>query len=110
MQEANERRNMLNLLGWIGRPPGMAVEKTCQWEMRHVLPSGEIDMTGSTRMLIERQHNGALKRTNYPEVVQAFVYTAKITGKPEYLDIARRIALSQGWIGKHPLTTIAAPE
>ena len=75
------------------------LEKTCQWEMRRLLPNGEIDVTGSTRMLIEHGHNGQLKHTNYPEVIQAFVHTALITGKPEYAEVAKRIARGQGWLG-----------
>lgn len=73
------------------------LEKTCRWEMKRMLPDGAIDVTGSTRMGIKRQHNGNLKSINYPEIVQAFVFTARITGNPEFLETAKRIAASQGW-------------
>jgi hypothetical protein len=73
------------------------LEKTCRWEMKRMLPDGAIDVTGSTRMGIEHQHNGNLKSINYPEVVQAFVFAARITGNPEFLETAKRIAASQGW-------------
>ena len=74
------------------------IEKTCQWEMRRMRPNGEIDDTGSTRMGIEKLPDGSFKHTNYPEVVQSFTYAARITGKPEYFEVARRLARSQGWI------------
>jgi hypothetical protein len=75
------------------------IDKTCQWEIRRMLPNGEIDVTGSTRMGIEHMHNGKLKQTNYPEIVQTFTYAARICHKPEYEDVARRLARAQGWLG-----------
>lgn len=74
------------------------LEQTCRWEMRRILASGEIDVTGSTRMLKEPGRSGAIKHTNYKEIVEAFSYTAAITGNPEYAQTAQRLARSQGWL------------
>ena len=76
------------------------IEQTCRWEMRRILPTGEIDVTGSTRMLKESGRGGAIKHTNYKEIVQAFSYTAAITGDPAYAQTAERLARSQGWMPK----------
>jgi hypothetical protein len=76
------------------------IEKTCRWEMRRILPNGEIDGAGSTRMLKESGRGGAIKHTNYKEIVQAFSYAAAITGDPAYAETAQLLARSQGWLSK----------
>lgn len=76
------------------------IEQTCRWEMARISPSGEIDVQGSTRMLKEPGRSGAIKHTNYKEVVQAFSYAAAITGDPVYAQTAVRLAQSQGWLNK----------
>jgi hypothetical protein len=76
------------------------LEKTCHWEMQRVMANGEIDVTGSTRMLKEPGRNGAIKHTNYKEIIQAFSYTGAITGDPVYRETAERLARSQGWAAK----------
>ncbi len=73
------------------------IEKTCQWEMRRILPSGEIDVNGSTRMLKESGRGGAIKHTNYKEIVEAFTWASVITGNPVYGQTAERLAKAQGW-------------
>ena len=71
--------------------------KTCQWEMKHLLPDGSVDPTGSTRILKEKLRSGELKQANYKEIVQAFTYTSIITHDPQYLQVATKMAASQGW-------------
>jgi len=71
--------------------------KTCQWEMKHLLPDGSVDVAGSTRMLKETGRGGEIKHTNYKEVIQTFTYTSMITGDPQYLQVAKKMAASQGW-------------
>jgi len=71
--------------------------KTCQWEMKHLLPDGSVDVAGSTRMLKETGRGGEIKHTNYKEVIQAMAYTSMITGDPQYLQVAKKMAASQGW-------------
>jgi hypothetical protein len=78
------------------------IEKTCRWEMRRILPSGEIQVDGSTRMLKESGRSGAVKHTNYKEIIQAFSYAATITGDPIYAQTAERLARSQGWLVTEP--------
>ena len=73
------------------------IQKSCQWEIQRILPNDQLDVTGSTRMGKDRQHNGKLKEINYPEVIQAFSYAARICRKPEYAGVARRLARGQGW-------------
>jgi hypothetical protein len=74
------------------------IEKTCRWEMRRILPSGEIDVTGSTRMLKEAGRGGAIKHTNYKEIVEAFTWAAAITGDRVYAETAERLARFEGWL------------
>jgi hypothetical protein len=74
------------------------IDITCQWETHRLLPDGTIDPKGSSRIGIEHQHNGVLKSVNYPEVIQAFSYAARICQKPEYEQIATKIAQGQGWL------------
>jgi hypothetical protein len=76
------------------------IEKTCRWEMRRILATGEIDVTGSTRMLKEKGRAGAIKRTNYKEIVEAFTFASVITGDPVYAQTAGRLARFQGWLPK----------
>jgi hypothetical protein len=73
------------------------IEKTCQWEMKRMLPDGSIDVTGSTRMLKETGRGGEIKHTNYPEIIQTYVFASKITGDPQYYEVAQKLAASQGW-------------
>jgi hypothetical protein len=74
------------------------IEKTCRWEMRRILATGEIDVSGSTRMLKETGRSGAIKHINYKEIVQAFSYAAAVTGDAAYAETAQRLARSQGWV------------
>ena len=74
------------------------LEKTCQWEMKHLQPDGSVDIAGSTRMLKETDRAGKVKHTNYKEVIQTFTYTSIITGDPQYAAVAKRMAESQGWL------------
>jgi hypothetical protein len=76
------------------------IEQTCRWEMRRILPTGEIDVTGSTRMLKESGRGGAVKHTNYKEIIESFAYTAAITGDSEYAQTAERLARFEGWLSK----------
>jgi len=71
--------------------------KTSQWEMTHLLPDGSVDVAGSTRMLKETGRGGEIKHTNYKEVIQTLTYTSMITGDPQYLAVAKKMAASQGW-------------
>jgi hypothetical protein len=74
------------------------IERTCRWEMHRILATGEIDVTGSTRMLKEPARSGAIERTNYKEVVEAFSFTAAITGDSGYVEAAERLVRFQGWV------------
>jgi hypothetical protein len=74
------------------------IERTCRWEMRRILATGEIDVTGSTRMLKEPARSGDIKHTNYKEVVEAFSFAAAITGDSLYAQTAERLARFQGWV------------
>ena len=65
--------------------------------MKHLLPDGSVDPTGSTRILKEKLRSGELKQANYKEIVQAFTYTSIITHDPQYLQVATKMAASQGW-------------
>jgi hypothetical protein len=65
--------------------------------MARILPSGEIEVTGSTRMLKEPGRGGAIKHTNYKEIVESFAWASAITGDRVYEQTAERLARSQGW-------------
>jgi hypothetical protein len=73
------------------------LSRTCAWERLRLLPDGSVDTTGSTRILKEKTRGGVIKKVNYPEVIQAYVYTSEITGDPHDHQIAERMAASQGW-------------
>ena len=72
--------------------------RTCQWEMQRISDNGDIAVRGSTRMLQETGRGGAVKHTNYKEIVQTFVSVSRITGEPGYSQIARKLAKNQKWI------------
>lgn len=68
------------------------IRKGLDWELTHVLPSGEVDLTGSTRTGIERGHNGKTKTVDYPNFEQALIMGSKLTGDEKYTGAANRAA------------------
>lgn len=71
------------------------IQKALEWEITRMLPNGEIDISGSTR--IGRENFGKnVKTMNYYEAFQAFAYAGQIVN-PDWLIYADRIARLKGW-------------
>ena len=65
---------------------------------KQVDAEGKVDMEDSTRTPNETGRSGKPKKLDDRSFVQAFVFGAKITGKNEYRDIARRAMVNRGWL------------
>ncbi|MDX1931851.1 MAG: hypothetical protein SFU56_04530 [Capsulimonadales bacterium] len=72
-----------NLLTMLNR--GLA------WEATRVDVQGKFDVTGSTRVGIEKNRDGSVKQMNTGEAADAFAYAYQLTGSELYRVIHRRI-------------------
>jgi hypothetical protein len=86
----------------------LMIQRTLGWEERRMLPSGAIDVTGSTRVLKETGRDGEIKHINYKEIVQAYTYGSAILRDPHDHAVAEKLAQSQGWDPQHPKPADAA--
>lgn len=73
----------------------LMIQKALEWEVMRMLPNGEIDVSGSTR--IGREKFGKdVKTMNYYEAFQTFAYAGQIVS-PAWLVYADRIARLKNW-------------
>jgi hypothetical protein len=69
----------------------LALAKAVQWELEHVLPTGEIEVSSNSRTgLGQEQYFGKRKEINYGEAVLALLYDGAATANPKVLSTAAR--------------------
>jgi hypothetical protein len=68
------------------------LERGLSWLMTKEDGLGNISTEGSTRAGKEKHRTGRIKGVNYWELIQAVVFTAHISQRAEFFDLARRVA------------------
>jgi hypothetical protein len=76
------------------------IATSLRWEATKVTASGDVDISGSTRVGHEKNRMGEPKTTGYGPICRAFALGAAITGEREFRDLAERIADFRWHIGK----------
>lgn len=66
--------------------------KAIDWWCSRQKPDGAVDVSGSSRIGIEKQTDGRIKTVNYPEAICTLVWAAQELGRPELIDNATRAA------------------
>jgi hypothetical protein len=75
------------------------IRKTLRREEQAVLPNGDLSIEGSTRTGQDLEHNGSgrAKGRDTKGILQMFAFGSEITQKPQFEDIAQKIAAFRGW-------------
>lgn len=78
----------------FGEEPGLlsALQQGFAWEGTRILPTGQIDTTGDSRVGAGETYFGSIKTVNYPEAIRAFALFGAITGDQSYTQAAIQIS------------------
>jgi len=78
------------------------------WEAPRIDAKGNIDITGSTRVGIERNRDGTVKQINQGEVIDAFAYGYQLTGSELFRVCNRRVGQRNARISSSAISSKGA--
>jgi hypothetical protein len=68
-----------------------ALQRGFAWEGTRILPTGQINTTGNSRVGAGDTYFGALKEVKYPEAIRAFALFGAFTGDKSYTQSANQL-------------------